>query len=142
MKKNANLISKETHWEKLTQILNFNEYKFNKYLNIKNPIKINYQLSDVIMTTFNDIICTQYKKLPLCNPDFIYLDGPDQFNIKKDINVIIECGSRDCEDAIKMLDYYNPNKIPARFLFVDIHLIAQLFLNNPLILYKFHLYQL
>jgi len=62
--------------------------KFNKYLNIKNSIRINYNLSDVEMTLFNNKICTQYKKLPLCNPDFIYLDGPDQFNVKKDINGI------------------------------------------------------
>ena len=62
--------------------------KFNKYLDIKNPIKINYSLSKVEMTLFNNRICTQYKKLPLCNPDFIYLDGPDQFNVKNDINGI------------------------------------------------------
>ena len=62
--------------------------KFNKYLNIKNPVKVNYYFSDVEMTTFDNKICTQYKKLPLCNPDFIYLDGPDQFNAKKDINGI------------------------------------------------------
>ena len=48
--------------------------KFYKYLNIKDPIKINYHYSEVEMTTFNNRICTQYKKLPLCNPDFIYLD--------------------------------------------------------------------
>ena len=40
------------------------------------------------MTTFKNRICIQYKKLPLCNPDFIYLDGPDQFKVKKDINGI------------------------------------------------------
>jgi len=40
------------------------------------------------MTLFNNKISTQYKKLPLCNPDFIYLDGPDQFNVKKDVNGI------------------------------------------------------
>ena len=62
--------------------------KLNKSLKINNPVKINYYLSDVEMTLFNDKICTQYKKLPLCNPDFIYLDGPDQFNVKKDINGI------------------------------------------------------
>ena len=62
--------------------------KFNNYLKIKTPIKINYILTDVEMTTFKDRICTQYKKLPLCNPDFIYLDGPDQFKVKKDINGI------------------------------------------------------
>ena len=40
------------------------------------------------MTTFNGRICTEYKKLPLCNPDFIYLDGPDQFNVKGNVNGI------------------------------------------------------
>ncbi len=63
-------------------------YKFNKYLNIKDPIKIVYNFSNVEMTTYYNRICTQYKKLPLCNPDFIYLDGPDQFHVKKDINGI------------------------------------------------------
>jgi len=62
--------------------------KFNKYLKIKKPIKINYILTDVEMTTFKDRICTQYKKLPLCNPDFIFLDGPNQFKVKKNINGI------------------------------------------------------
>ena len=62
--------------------------KFYKKLNIKDPIKIHYHFSDVEMTTFDNKICTQYKKLPICNPDLIYLDGPDQFNIKKDINGI------------------------------------------------------
>ena len=62
--------------------------KFNKYLKIKKPVKINYIFSDVEMTTFKNRICTQYKKLPLCNPDFIYLDGPDQFKVKGDINGI------------------------------------------------------
>ncbi len=38
------------------------------------------------LTTFNDRICTAYENLPLCSPDFIYLDGPDQFNVKKKIN--------------------------------------------------------
>lgn len=58
--------------------------KFSKKINIK----INYLSTDVIMTTYKGIISTEYKKLPLCNPDFIYLDGPDQFNIKGDCNGI------------------------------------------------------
>ena len=40
------------------------------------------------MTKFNGRVCTQYKKLPLINPDLIYLDGPDQFNVKKNVNGI------------------------------------------------------
>ena len=60
----------------------------NKNLNIKDTINISYNYSEVEMTLFNNLISTQYKKLPLCNPDFIYLDGPDQFNIKKNIQGI------------------------------------------------------
>jgi len=88
--------------------------KFNKYLNIKNPIKINYNFSDVEMTLFNNKICTQYKKLPLCNPDFIYLDGPDQFNVKKDINGI-STGHKDMMpmvcDILKFEYFYTPGTI-------------------------------
>lgn len=61
---------------------------FNKLLEIKNPAKIHYTQSDVEMTLLNQNICTQYKKIPLCNPDFIYLDGPDQFDVKNDIKGI------------------------------------------------------
>ena len=88
--------------------------KFNKYLKIKNPIQINYHLSDVEMTTFNDRICTQYKKLPVCNPDFIYLDGPDQFNVKKDVNGI-STRHKDmmpmAADILKLEYFYTPGTI-------------------------------
>ncbi len=49
-------------------------------------IKVNWIFSSVSMTMYNGNIATQYNKLPVCNPDFIYLDGPDQYNIKKKIN--------------------------------------------------------
>jgi len=62
--------------------------KFNSQYQITNKINITYNFSEVEMTLFNNRICTQYKKLPLCNPDFIYLDGPEQFAVKKDINGI------------------------------------------------------
>ncbi len=88
--------------------------KFNKYLNIKNPIKIKYFLSDVEMTTFNNRICTQYKKLPLCNPDFIYLDGPDQFIVKKNISGI-STNHKDMmpmvSDILKFEYFYTPGTI-------------------------------
>tara|TARA_B100000949_G_C14240967_1_gene433530 strand:- start:38 stop:853 length:816 start_codon:yes stop_codon:yes gene_type:complete len=60
--------------------------KFSK--NRKLSAKIHFCMSDVVMTKCNGRIATEYKKLPLCNPDFIYLDGPDQFNVKGDINGI------------------------------------------------------
>jgi len=88
--------------------------KFNKYLKIKDPIRINFLLTDVEMTTFNNVICTQYKKLPLCNPDFIYLDGPDQFNVKKKINNIstahLDLMPMSC-DILKFEYFYTPGTI-------------------------------
>jgi hypothetical protein len=64
--------------------LNISKKRINTHKQKK--IKVHYKFSQVHLTTFNDRICTAYKNLPLCNPDFIYLDGPDQFNIKKNIN--------------------------------------------------------
>ena len=88
--------------------------KFNKYLKIKNPIKIKYYFSEVEMTKFNDRICTHYKKIPLCNPDFIYLDGPDQFSVKKDINGI-STRHKDMmpmvSDILKFEYFYTPGTI-------------------------------
>jgi hypothetical protein len=53
-----------------------------------NKVKINYHFSNCKMSRFEGRIVTEYEKLPLCNPDFIYLDGPDQFSIKGNINNI------------------------------------------------------
>ena len=45
-----------------------------------------FHYSNVNMTSFNGRYATEFEQLPLINPDFIYLDGPDQFNIKNNIN--------------------------------------------------------
>lgn len=47
---------------------------------------IEFKHSTVEMTQWNGRIATQYTQLPLVNPDFIYLDAPDQFNVEGDIN--------------------------------------------------------
>lgn len=65
--------------------LDITKKRIQKNIN-KNNIKISFNYSDVNMINFNGRFATEYKKLPLCNPDFIYLDGPDQFKIKNDIN--------------------------------------------------------
>jgi len=62
--------------------------KFYKTKSFQIKPKIHYLFTDVEMALYNNKICTKYKKLPMCNPDFIYIDGPDQFNIKKNINGI------------------------------------------------------
>jgi hypothetical protein len=45
----------------------------------KNHRKIKFFYSEVNMTKFNGRYCTEYKKHPLLNPDFIYLDAPHQW---------------------------------------------------------------
>ena len=42
----------------------------------------NFMVSEVEMTLFNGRLSHQYDSLPQVSPDFIYLDGPDQFHIK------------------------------------------------------------
>ena len=60
--------------------------EFYKKKKINDSIKSHWLYSEVEMTTFADRFATQYRSLPICNPDFIYLDGPDQFNIKGSVN--------------------------------------------------------
>ena len=57
-----------------------------KNKNKKSEIKISFLFSECVMTNYRGNYATEYKKLPSCNPDFIYLDGPDQFKIKNKIN--------------------------------------------------------
>ena len=42
----------------------------------------NFSFAEVEMAVFNGRLSNQYKTLPQISPDFIYLDGPDQFQVK------------------------------------------------------------
>lgn len=44
--------------------------------------------SPLEMGTFNDRVCTYYKQMPNVCPDFVYIDGPDQFSPVGDVNGI------------------------------------------------------
>ena len=69
---------------------------------------------DLNIGTFNDRMCTFYENLPNISPDFIYLDGPDQFNVKKDINGI-STRHKDkmpmVADILKLEYFYTPGTI-------------------------------
>jgi hypothetical protein len=56
--------------------------KSNKLSNIK------FHFASLKIGTFNDRVCTFYKKIPNVTPDLIYLDGPDQFSAKGHIRAI------------------------------------------------------
>ena len=51
-------------------------------------VKINWKYSPIKMELYNGQISMSYEKLHLCNPDFIYIDGPDLSNIKGNIQNI------------------------------------------------------
>ncbi len=49
---------------------------------------LKFTVSKVEMSTYNSQICTLYKSMPLINPDFIYVDGPDQYDVAGDVRGI------------------------------------------------------
>tara|TARA_Y200000002_G_C22635179_1_gene644308 strand:+ start:455 stop:1264 length:810 start_codon:yes stop_codon:yes gene_type:complete len=66
--------------------LNISKRRLYKFLGAKN--KSFFHFSNCKMTVYNGKICSEYNKLPLVNPDFIYLDGPDQKKILGNIKGI------------------------------------------------------
>ena len=52
----------------------------------KNLIKNHFLHSKVNITKYNGKICTEYNFVPTVSPDFIYLDGPEQYSIVGSIN--------------------------------------------------------
>ena len=81
---------------------------------IKDLTKTFFTHSKCKMTTFNSRICHEYEKLPLINPDFIYLDGPHQFMVQGEINGIstrhIDMPPMSC-DILKIESFLTPKTI-------------------------------
>lgn len=97
------------------KFLNITRKKLGNFVKKNNiKIKINYHFSNVRMTKYNNRIASEYVKLPLCNPDFVYIDGPDQFNIKGKINGI-NIGHKDMMpmicDPLKFEYFFTPGTI-------------------------------
>ncbi len=95
LKKNFTVDAKKLRRKNLFEI--FILESENKYLKTtKDLIKkysidtmnMKYLYSTSNMTTYDGQICHEFNKLPNCNPDFIYLDGPGKDIVKKKINNI------------------------------------------------------
>ena len=74
--------------ENRKKFLNITKKRINEFIKKKVSISTKFKIhySECQMTTFNGLYATEYNKLPLCNPDFIFLDGPGIFDVKKKIN--------------------------------------------------------
>lgn len=64
--------------------LNISKRRIQKLYSLGKDIKFHYSKNK--MTMFKKKYASHYVSHPLINPDFIYLDGPDQFQIKGKIN--------------------------------------------------------
>jgi len=91
--------NRKKYWEEVKSLRRNNPFEVSvvdnekRYLQIaKKRVKeagfenVEFLYSRALMTKFNDRLATNYECLPLINPDFIYLDGPDQFNVEGLIN--------------------------------------------------------
>ena len=67
--------------------INISKQRINKILKEQTK-NISFHYSKCLMTKVNNNICSYFSNHPRINPDFIYLDGPDQFKIKGKINNI------------------------------------------------------
>lgn len=91
----------------------------------------NFHLADVEMTTFNDRICTMYSKLPNVCPDLIYLDGPEQFNVKGDVRGLSTAKSDRAPMAADIL-LMEPFLLPGTLIITDGRTANARFLLNNL----------
>lgn len=140
----ALMINKNNYQNKVKNIRKKNIFELHilenekKYLSItkkrnKNFLKkfdsIKYNYSECHMTTFNGQFCTEYKKIPLVNPDFIYLDGPDQFKVKKKINNFTTAHN-DMMPMVSDLLKFENFLIPGTIIIIDGRKANSLFLKN------------
>ena len=58
------------------KFLNISKKRINQYFKNKTNNRIHFHYTNANMTLYNGCITTEYEKLPMCNPDFIYIDGP------------------------------------------------------------------
>jgi len=88
--KNKNYISQNLRRGNLFECHSVdNNREWLKKIRLNNNLaNVHLVYSGVSIGTFNDRICTFYKKLPDICPDFIYLDGPDQFSAKNSVRGI------------------------------------------------------
>lgn len=80
--------------------------------------RVTFAQSDVTMSTFNGRACTLYDELPNICPDLIYLDAPDQYAAKGDVNGISTRHADRLPMAADLL-VLEPFLLPGTFILVD-----------------------
>lgn len=109
--------------------INFSKIRIKKHKDLE-EIKIHWRYSPIIMENYNGQVSTTYKKLHLCNPDFIYIDGPDLFSKIKNK---IQNFSNQHEDMMPMINdvlKFENFLIPGTIIVTDGRAANAYFLKN------------
>lgn len=64
------------------------DHWFHRFFEERSLGTVHGHFSETIVDLFNGRVCTFYKNLPNISPDFIYLDGPDQYSVTGDVRGI------------------------------------------------------
>ena len=96
-----------------------------------NRENISFLFSDVTFEKINNQYCNIYKKIPLCNPDFIYLDGPNLFKIKNTVNNFTN-KHHDMMPMVANILNMEPFLIPGTIILSDGRTANMRFLKNNL----------
>ena len=107
--------------------LKISEQRIKKFFKEKNIVEFNFSNNNVCL--FNGRIASQYTNHPRINPDFIYLDGPDQFDIKGDINNLTIADYEFMPMSCDILRYEN-FLTPGTIILVDGRGANSIFLKN------------
>ena len=106
--------------------VNIVKKKLKKYSLLDN---VNFLISDAQMTTFNGNYASEYVSLPRVNPDFIYLDAPNPFTVKKKLNNFsvsaLDMMPMSC-DILKFENFL----VPGTIILVDGRTLNARFLKN------------
>ena len=88
-----------------------------------------FHFSNVKTVEYQKRICTEYVKLPKMNPDFIFIDGPSQYNVKGKINNF-NTEHPDLAPMSADVIKIEPFLKPGTFIIVDGRALNVLFLKN------------
>lgn len=140
-KKYSHDISKLRKKDKFKIFVVDNEKKFlniskKRIFHYKKKIKnsknnISFLFSDVQFEKINNQFCNLYKKIPICNPDFIYLDGPNLFKIKNSINNFTN-RHHDMMPMVANILNIEPFLVPGTIILSDGRTANMVFLKNNL----------
>lgn len=111
------------------KFLNYSKSRIKKHSDLNN-VRIHWKYSPIILEYYNGQISTSYKNLHLCNPDFIYIDGPDLFSDVKGNAQGITTKHLDMmpmiNDVLKFENFLNPGTI----ILLDGRAANAIFLKN------------